>query len=261
MTKKAMIEALVNRGVEVNSKMKKEEVEAMYEAIFKTEAEVNVINPMEAHVEAETHVKNLEDMEAIISGNMLTASINAYYTAEAFYRIKEAKLYEVLRDEEDKPCKSFKSYVNDFRGGEVFGIKYSMAMHYVNLYKYVYPQREVFRIWGTHLLVNLIKPLKDEETRGIVLEAVDDMRLTEDMTAKEFKTALDAILGNTAEEVDGMEAEAEVEEGGYESSDTCDISEEALDEAVEIMEDFLECNAHDNTVTEAWWRILKALDR
>ena len=230
------------------------------EATEKTEVEVNVIDPHEAHVEiSEAVTTSLEHEEEEIYAASLSDAFNGWKRAEAFHRIKSMKLYEVLRDEEGNPCKSFKSYVNDFRGGEVYGVKYAMAMHYVNLYLYVYPHAEAFRWYNTRLLVKLIKPMKDEETRSLILEAVEDGRINDRLTLTELTEVLDNILGITTEEVDGMEAE---DEGGkYDSSDTCDISDEALDEAVEIMEAFLECNKHDNDVTEAWWRILKKLDR
>lgn len=276
MTKANMIKALKEAEVKVNAKATKAEVEALYNATFNkeeevmkeaevkaVEAEVNVIDSNEAHVEAEAHVTNLEAEEATIRGALLNDAWNAKQRAEAFYRIKEMKLYEVLKDEEGEACKSFKSYVNDFRGGEVYGVKYAMAMHYVNLCKYVYPQREAFTWYGTHLLVNLIKPLKDEETRGIILEAVDNYILREDMSSKEFKEAVEALIGGKEAEVKEGEAvaEDEVRGNGYEVSNTCEVSDEAIDNAVDIMEAFLECNAHDSEVTSAWFTILKALDR
>lgn len=273
MTKKAMVEALIRRGVEVDSKMKKAEVEAIYlKAMEETteeetmkeemrkEAEVNVINSNEAHVEAEAHVTNLEAEEAIIAVMALSDAHNAHERAEAFYRIATMKLYTSLKDAEGNVCKSFKSYVNDFRGGEVYGVKYAMAMHYINLCKYVYPQRTRFIDWGTHILVALIKPLKNEETRGVVLDAIDEGIINENMTLKEVKEALEGILGN-AEETEG-EASPEAEaEDSYATSNTCEVTDEAIDNAIEKMEAFLEVNAHDSEVTEAWYIILKALDR
>lgn len=279
MTRKAMIEALKEAEVKVNAKANKAEVEALYNATFNkeedtmkevevkaVEAEVNVINSNEAHVEAEAHVTSLEAEEAIISEEGGAIALSSKRRAEAFYRIATMKLYEVLKDEEGNVCKSFKSYVNDFRGGEVYGVKYAMAMHYVNLCKYVYPQYRGFEFFGTHLLVNLIKPLKNEETRGEVLEAVKCGILNENMTSKEFKEALEAIIGgegNSAEaeaEV-SAEVEGEVVGNGYTTSNTCEVSDEAIDKALEVLYEFLECNAHDSEVTHAYNVILKALDR
>jgi hypothetical protein len=139
-----------------------------------------------------------------------------------------------------------------------------MAMHYVNLCKYVYPQRACFADFGTHILVNLIKPLKNEDTRGIILEAVDNGVINENMTAKEAKEAIEALVGGKEAEVKEGEAvaEAEVETSeAYATSNTCEVSEEAIDNAVDMMEAFLEANAHDSEVTHAWHIILKALDR
>lgn len=251
MKKADLMEVLVN-AIETSENM--EEVTTM-----KT---TNVIDANKAHVEAEAHVTSLAIEEAEIRGNILTTNHCAKETAEAFYRIKEMKLYEELKDSNGEACQSFKSYINDFRNGEVYGVKYAMAMHYVNLCKYVYPHREAFTWYGTHLLVNLIKPLKNEATRGVILEAVDNGVLSENMTSKEFKEALNAILGNTSEDTEAEAvAEAEVVGNGYEASNTCEVSDEAIDEAVEKMEAFLEANAHDSEVTSAWYIILKALDR
>lgn len=227
------------------------------------ETTVNVIDANKAHVEAEAHITSLATEEAEIKGNILTTNHCAKETAEAFYRIKEMKLYEELKDSNGEACKSFKSYINDFRNGEVYGVKYAMAMHYVNLCKYVYPHREAFTWYGTHLLVNLIKPLKNEETRGIILEAVDNGILSDNMTSKEFKEALEALLRNTeAEAVTEETSEAEAEASSeYSDSNTCEVSDEAIDKAVDMMEAFLEANAHDAEVTHAWHIILKALDR
>lgn len=268
MTKANMIKALNEANVKVNTKATKAEVEALYNETFNKEETTmetitNVIDANKAHVEAEAHVTSLATEEAEIRGNILTVNHCAKDTAEAFYRIKEMKLYEELKDSNGEACQSFKSYINDFRNGEVYGVKYAMAMHYVNLCKYVYPHREAFTWYGTHLLVNLIKPLKNEATRGAILNAVDNGVLSESMTSKEFKEALNAILGNTSEDT---EAEAVADEGevignGYEASNTCEVSDEAIDEAVEKMEAFLEANAHDSEITSAWFTILKALDR
>ena len=244
----------------VNAIDEAEAVEAnKEEATMKT---TNIIDSNKAHVEAEAHVTSLANEEAEIRGNILTTNHCAKETAEAFYRIKEMKLYEELRDSNGEVCKSFKEYINVFRNGEVYGVKYAMAMHYVNLCKYVYPHRKAFTWYGTHLLVNLIKPLKNEATRGAILDAVDNGILTDSMTSKEFKEALNAILGNTSEDTEAEASdEGEVIGNGYEASNTCDISDEAIDEAVEKMEAFLEVNAHDSEITSAWYVILKALDR
>lgn len=260
MTKANMIKALKEAEVKVNAKATKDEIEALYNATFnKEEATMkeNVINQNEAHVEAEAHVTSLEAEETTIALMAYSDAHNAHERAEAFYRIATMKLYEVLKDEEGNACKSFKAYVNDFRGGEVYGVKYAMAMHYINLCKYVYPQRACFEDYGTHLLINLIKPLKNEATRGTILEAVDANILNENMTSKEFKEAVNSILGEATE----AEAEAEARGNGYGISNTCEVSDEAIDKAVDIMEEFLDCNAHDKEVTSAWFTILKALDR
>ena len=257
MKKADLMEVLVNAIEEA-------EAEATHKEDIMKEAEVNVINSNEAHVEAEAHVTSLASEEATIHACMTSEAFNAKQRAEAFYRIATMKLYEVLKDEEGNNCKSFKSYVNDFRGGEVYGVKYAMVMHYVNLCKYVYPQREAFSWFGTHLLVNLIKPLKNEDTRGIILEAVDNCLLTEDMSSKEFKEAVEALVGGKEAEVKEGEAVAEVEAeeaNEYATSNTCEVSDEAIDKAVDMMEEFLEANAHDSEVTHAWHIILKALDR
>lgn len=255
MKKLDLMEVLLNAIEEVEAVKAKEETTM--------ETTTNVIDANKAHVEAEAHITSLEAEEAEIRGNILTTNHCAKETAEAFFRIKEMKLYECLRDSEGNTCKSFKEYINVFRNGEVYGVKYAMAMHYVNLCKYVYPHREAFTWYGTHLLVNLIKPLKNEETRGIILEAVDANILNENMTSKEFKEALEALLGNTeAEAVTEEASEAEAEASSeYSDSNTCEVTDEAIDNAVEMMEAFLEANAHDSEVTHAWYIILKALDR
>ena len=273
MTKATMIKALAEAEVKVNAKANKAEVEALYNETFNkeeatmkeaevkaTEAEVKVIDSNKAHVEAEAHVTSLEAEEATIAVMALSDAHNAHERAEAFYRIATMKLYTSLKDAEGEACKSFKSYVNDFRGGEVYGVKYAMAQHYVNLCKYVYPQRACFADFGTHLLVNLIKPLKNEDMRGIILEAVDNRTLHEDMSSKEFKEAVEALVGG--KEVEVKEGEAVAEEANeYATSNTCEVSDEAIDNAVDMMEAFLEANAHDSEVTHAWHIILKALDR
>lgn len=256
MKKADLMEILVNAIEEADAIETNKEETTM-------EITTNVIDANKAHVEAEAHTTSLATEEAEIRGNILTTNHCAKEVAEAFYRIKEMKLYEELKDSEGNACKSFKEYINVFRNGEVYGVKYAMSMHYVNLCKYVYPHREAFTWYGTHLLVNLIKPLKNEATRGAVLNAVDNGILSDSMTSKEFKEALNTILGNTSED---MEAEVVADEGevvgnGYETSNTCEVSDEAIDNAVEKIEAFLECNAHDNEVTSAWYIILKALDR
>lgn len=260
MKKSDLMEVLVNAIEEAEAENKED---IMNTEAKRTEAEVNVINSSEAHVEAEAHVTSLEAEESKIALMAFCDAHNAHERAEAFYRIASMKLYEVLKDEDGNICKSFKAYVNDFRGGEVYGVKYAMAMHYINLCKYVYPQRACFEDYGTHLLINLIKPLKDEATRGTILEAVDNGLLSENMTSKEFKEAVNSILGEVkeAEAEVSNEAEAEVKGNGYEVSNTCEVSDEAIDKAVDIMEAFLDCNAHDSEVTSAWFTILKALDR
>ena len=260
MKKADLMEVLVNAIEEAEAEVKED---AMNTEAKRTEVEVNVINQNEAHVEAEAHVTSLEAEEAKIALMAFCDAHNAHERAEAFYRIATMKLYEVLKDEEGNACKSFKAYVNDFRGGEVYGVKYAMAMHYINLCKYVYPQRACFEDYGTHLLINLIKPLKNEATRGTILEAIDANILNENMTSKEFKEAINALLGEAkeAEAEVSDEVEAEVRGNGYEVSNTCEVSDEAIDKAVDIMEAFLECNAHDSEVTSAWFTILKALDR
>ena len=255
MKKSDLMEILVNAIEEADA------VKAKEETTMKTTT--NIIDANKAHVEAEAHITSLANEEAEIRGNILTTNHCAKETAEAFYRIKEMKLYEELKNSEGEACKSFKEYINVFRNGEVYGVKYAMAMHYVNLCKYVYPHREAFTWYGTHLLVNLIKPLKNEETRGIILEAVDSNILNENMTSKEFKEALEALLGNAeAEAVTEETSEAEAEASSeYSESNTCEVTDEAIDNAVEMMEAFLEANAHDSEVTHAWYVILKALDR
>lgn len=276
MTKANMIKALKEAEVKVNTKATKAEVEALYNATFNkeenimkeaevkaVEAEVNVINPNEAHVETEAHVTSLEDEEAIIAMEGDCIALGTKRRAEAFYRIAIAKKYEVLKDEEGNICKSFKSYVNDFRGGEVYGVKYTTAMNYINCVKYVYPQYSDFAFWGSHLLFALIKPLRNEETRGKILNAVKSNTLNKYMKEADFKNTIKSLLGETSEaeaEVSN-EVEAEVRGNGYEVSNTCEVSDEAIDKAVDIMEAFLECNAHDSEVTSAWFTILKALDR
>lgn len=263
MKKADLMEVLVNAIEEAEAEATNKE-DIMNTEAKRTEAEVNVIDSNKAHVEAEAHVTSLASEEATIHACMTSEAFNAKQRAEAFYRIATMKLYEVLKDEAGNNCKSFKSYVNDFRGGEVYGVKYAMAMHYINLCKYVYPQREAFSWFGTHLLVNLIKPLKNEDTRGIILEAVDNCTLHEDMSSKEFKEAVEALVGGKEAEVKEGEAVAEVEaevSNEYASSNTCEVSDEAIDNAVDMMEAFLEVNAHDSEVTHAWHIILKALDR
>ena len=266
VTKEDIIIALTEGEVDgwKRSMKKADLMEVLVNAIEEAEAEAtnkeDIMNTEAIKTEAEAHVTSLASEEATIHACMTSEAFNAKQRAEAFYRIATMKLYEVLKDEEGNACKSFKSYVNDFRGGEVYGVKYAMAMHYVNLCKYVYPQREAFSWFGTHLLVNLIKPLKNEDTRGIILEAVDNCLLNEDMSSKEFKEAVEALVGG--KEVKEGEAVAEAEVSNeYATSNTCEVSDEAIDKAVDMMEEFLEANAHDSEVTHAWHIILKALDR
>ena len=265
ITKEDIILALTEAEVPFKRSMKKADLmEVLLNAIETVEAQdahdrMNANNGTEAVEISEAVATSLEHEEEEIYAASLSDAFNGWKRAEAFYHIKSMKLYEVLRDDKGNPCESFKSYVNYFRGGEVYGVKYAMAMHYVNLYLYVYPHNDAFKWYSTRLLIKLIKPMKNEETRGLILEAVESGRINEHLTLEELSEVLDDILG-TSEEVDGEKAEAE-DGGDYTDSDTCDISDEALDEAVEIMEAFLEVNAHDNTVTEAWYRILKKLDR
>ena len=220
----------------------------------------NIIDSNEAHVEAEAHVVTLEEEEETIRLTTVCDNMNAYDRACAFNRIYLGKKYVSLKNDEGNACASYKEYFK-LRGGKVYGVAYAMGMHYVNLCKWVYPQRETFKLWNTRCLVALIKYMKKDETRAKVLEAVDSFDLNDSMSLEEVKEYLEGIF---ADAVETTEAEADAEEtsdGMYENSNTCDVSDEAIDKAVDIMETFLECNAHDSEVTSAWFTILKALDR
>ena len=220
----------------------------------------NIIDTNEAHVEAEAHVATLEDEEETIRLTTVCDNMNAYDRACAFNRIYLGKKYVSLKNEEGNACASYKEYFK-LRGNKVYGVAYAMGMHYVNLCKWVYPQRETFKFWNTRCLVALIKYMKKDETRAKVLEAVDNFYLNEHMTLEEVKECLEGMFVNA---VETAEVEADVEEtsdGMYENSNTCEVSDEAINKAVDIMEAFLECNAHDSEVTSAWFTILKALDR
>jgi hypothetical protein len=271
MTKKAMVEALKARGIEVNANMKKAEVEALY-----TEAENQRMEAQEAMdkinanrgttpIEAEVHVRGLEAIEVDMQAHAYGINKSTTDLAHDFYEVYIGKQYEALKDEEGNSCKSFKSYINDFRGKKLFGVTYGMAMHYVNVHKHVMPHRpEEFAFYAIRVLIALVPYMKDEDKRGEVLRLVDNGTINDSMNLEEVKEVLEVEFPQTkeAEDIDGMEAEGNTEaEESYEDSNTCDISEEAMDEAIEIMEEFLECNAHDNKVTEAWYRILKYCDR
>ena len=271
ITKEDIILALTE--AEVNgwkkSMRKNDLMEILLNAIDKAEAmntkedamkNTNIIDTNEAHVEAEAHVATLEDEEETIRLTTVCDNMNAYDRACAFNRIYLGKKYVSLKNEEGNACASYKEYFK-LRGGKVYGVAYAMGMHYVNLCKWVYPQRETFKFWNTRCLVALIKYMKKDETRAKVLEAVDNFYLNEHMTLEEVKECLEGMFVNA---VETAEVEADVEEtsdGMYENSNTCEVSDEAIDKAVDIMEAFLECNAHDSEVTSAWFTILKALNR
>lgn len=273
ITKEDIILALTEGEVDgwKKSMRKNDLMEILFDAIDKAELDyfnndnamkttVNVIDTNEAHVEPEVHVTTLEDEEETIRLTTVCDNMNAYDRACAFNRIYLGKKYVSLKNEEGKPCASYKEYFK-LRGNKVYGIAYAMGMHYVNLCKWVYPQREAFKLWNTRCLIALIKYMKKDETRAKVLEAVDNFYLNEHMTLEEVKEYLEGMF---ADAVETAEAEADAEEtsdGMYENSNTCEVSDEAIDKAVDIMEAFLECNAHDSEVTSAWFTILKALDR
>lgn len=278
ITKDDVILALTEGEVDgwKKSMRKNDLMEILFEAIDKVELdyfnaeamntkedamkEANIIDTNKAHVEAEVHVTTLEDEEETIRLTTVCDNMNAYDRAFAFNRIYLGKKYVSLKNDEGKPCASYKEYFK-LRGNKVYGVAYAMGMHYVNLCKWVYPQRETFKFWNTRCLVALIKYMKKDETRAKVLEAVDSFDLNEHMTLEEVKEYLDSMFTDA---VETAEAEADVEEtsdGMYENSNTCEVSDEAIDKAVDIMEAFLECNAHDSEVTSAWFTILKALDR
>ena len=220
----------------------------------------NIIDTNEAHVEAEAHVATLEDEEETIRLTTVCDNMNAYDRACAFNRIYLGKKYVSLKNEEGNACASYKEYFK-LRGGKVYGVAYAMGMHYVNLCKWVYPQREAFKLWNTRCLVALIKYMKKDETRATVLEAVDSFDLNDGMTLEEVKEYLEGVFADGKETAEADVEETETAEGMYGNSNTCEVSDEAIDKAVDIMEAFLECNAHDSEVTSAWFTILKALDR
>ena len=258
MRKNDLMDVLINA---IDIAVSAEAVDAMInkeETIMETTT--NIIDTNEAHVEAEAHVATLEDEEETIRLTTVCDNMNAYDRACAFNRIYLGKKYVSLKNEEGNACASYKEYFK-LRGGKVYGVAYAMGMHYVNLCKWVYPQRETFKFWNTRCLVALIKYMKKDETRAKVLEAVDNFYLNEHMTLEEVKECLEGMFVNA---VETAEVEADVEEtsdGMYENSNTCEVSDEAINKAVDIMEAFLECNAHDSEVTSAWFTILKALNR
>lgn len=278
ITKDDIILALTEGEVDgwKKSMRKNDLMEILFEAIDKAELdyfnadamntkedamkEANIIDTNKAHVEADVHVATLEDEEETIRLTTVCDNMNAYDRACAFNRIYLGKKYVSLKNDEGAPCASYKEYFK-LRGNKVYGVAYAMGMHYVNICKWVYPQREAFKFWNTRCLVALIKYMKKDETRVKVLEAVDSFDLNEHMTLEEVKEYLEGMF---ADAVETAEAEADAEEtsdGMYENSNTCEVSDEAIDKAVDIMEAFLECNAHDSEVTSAWFTILKALDR
>lgn len=271
-TKEDIILALTEAEVPFKKSMKKLDLmEVLLNAIETVEAQdahdrMNVNNGTEAIEIDKEHVRSIEDIEADMRYHYMQGNSCTVDLAHDFYEAYISKAYEghygtIDEDGNLHPCTSFKSYINDFKGGKLFGVSYTMAMHYVNVHKHVMPHRpHIFRYFAIRVLIALVPYMRDEEKRGEVLHMVDNFSITDDMSLEEVKEVLDAEFNPHDEDVDGNEAEAE-DDGEYSSSDTCDISDEALDEAVEIMEAFLECNAHDNTVTEAWYRILKKLDR
>lgn len=263
MKKADLMEVLVNAIEEAEAEATNKEDIMNTEAI-KAEAEVNVIDSNEAHVEAEAHVTSLEDEEETIRLTTVCDNMNAYDRACAFNRIYLGKKYVSLKNEEGNACASYKEYFK-LRGNKVYGVAYAMGMHYVNLCKYVYPQREAFKLWNTRCLIALIKYMKKDETRAKVLEAIDSFDLNDSMTLEEVKEYLEGMFADAVETAEAeADAEADIEEtadGMYENSNTYEVSDEAIDKAVNIMEAFLECNAHDSEVTSAWFTILKALDR
>lgn len=224
----------------------------------KNTKKTNIIKSTEAHVEAEAHVVTLAEVEEDIRLTNIMEAHNTKKRAEAFYRIYTLKLYETLKNEEGVPCNNFKSYVKEYRGGEVYGVKYAMAMHYVNLCKYVYPQREDFVRYGVNILIPLIKYLKSEEDRGVILEAVDNGTINADLSTSALKDILEDMFGGKEGEAE-VKAEAEVPEEEVESKYA--LSEEAIDNALEVLWQFIENNAHDTEVNDAFLLISKALDR
>ena len=250
MRKNDLMEILLNAIDEAEAMSTKEDV-------MKT---TNIIDTNEAHVEAEAHVATLEDEEETIRLTTVCDNMNAYDRACAFNRIYLGKKYVSLKNEEGNACASYKEYFK-LRGGKVYGVAYAMGMHYVNLCKWVYPQREAFKFWNTRCLVALIKYMKKDEARAKVLEAVDSFDLNDSMTLEEVKEYLEGMFADTVETAEAEANAEETSDGMYENSNTCEVSDEAIDKAVDIMEAFLECNAHDSEVTSAWFTILKALDR
>lgn len=278
ITKDDVILALTEGEVKgwKKSMRKNDLMEILFEAIDKVELDyfnadamnakedamknTNIIDTNEAHVEAEAHVTTLEDEEETIRLTTVCDNMNAYDRACAFNRIYLGKKYVSLKNEEGNACASYKEYFK-LRGNKVYGVAYAMGMHYVNLCKWVYPQREAFKFWNTRCLIALIKYMKKDEARTKILEAVDNFDLNEHMTLEEVKEYLEGMFADAVETVE-VEADAEeTSDGMYENSNTCEVSDEAIDKAVDIMEAFLECNAHDSEVTSAWFTILKALDR
>lgn len=271
-TKEDIILALTEAEVPFKKSMKKLDLmEVLLNAIETVEAQdahdrMNANNGTEAIEIDKEHVRSIEDIEADMRYHYMQGNSCTVDLAHDFYEAYISKAYEghygtIDEDGNSHPCTSFKSYINDFKGGKLFGVSYTMAMHYVNVHKHVMPHRpHIFRYFAIRVLIALVPYMRDEEKRGEVLHMVDNFSITDDMSLEEVKEVLDTEFSPHDEDVDGNEAEAE-DGGDYADSDTCDISDEALDEAVEIMEAFLECNAHDNTVTEAWYRILKKLDR
>ena len=250
MKKADLMEILVNAIDEAEAMSTKEDA-------MKT---TNIIDTNEAHVEAEAHVATLEDEEETIRLTTVCDNMNAYDRACAFNRIYLGKKYVSLKNDEGNACASYKEYFK-LRGGKVYGVAYAMGMHYVNLCKWVYPQREAFKLWNTRCLVALIKYMKKDEARAKVLEAVDSFDLNDGMTLEEVKEYLEGMFADGKETAEADAEETETAEGMYGNSNTCEVSDEAIDKAVDIMEAFLECNAHDSEVTSAWFTILKALDR
>ena len=248
-----------------------DEAEAMNtkEDIMEAEIKVNTINPLEAHVEAEAHVRGIEDIEADMKYHYEMGNACIVDLAHDFYEAYISKAYEGhygTIDEEgvSHPCKSFKSYINDFKGGKLYGVSYGMAMHYVNVHKHVMPHRpNIFRYFTIRVLIALVPYMKDEEKRGEVLHMVDNFSITSDMNLEEVKEVLEAMFSDTeAEEVDGTEGEAEAEVDTEEDEDNkYAVSDERIDEALDNLYEFLCNNAHDASLDVDYLIIRKALDR
>lgn len=254
MRKNDLMEVLLNALDEAEAMNTKED-------IMEAEVKVNTINPLEAHVEAEAHVVTLEEEEETIRLTTICDNINAYDRACAFNRIYLGKLYTSLENEEGEACSSYKEYFK-LRGGKIYGVAYAMGMHYVNLCKWVYPQRVAFKHWNTRNLIALIKYMKKEEERARILEAVDSFDLNDRMSLEEVKEYLEAMFSDTeAEEVDGIEGEAEAEVDTEEGEGKYALSDEAIDNALEVLWTFIDNNAHDTEVNDAYLIICKALDR